>query len=160
MAYRNHYNPDALTVNHAEPDEAANKLPRTDRDRDRDRERLERLERDRERLDRERRDREREREREKERERERERREYGKPPPPLPGRSNYPANPGPPGSYGYGTGPVNLKPQDHGRPPNPGYRPPTAPPRDGNDRDALWPMFRSVDKDGRFSFKTRPVDVC
>jgi hypothetical protein len=150
MAYRNHYNPDALTVNHAEPDEAANKLQRTDRDRDRDRDRLERLERDRERLERERADRERADRERRERERERERREHGKPPPPLPSRTNYPGSPAPPGSYGYGTGPINStsRPQDHGRPPNPGYRPPTAPPRDGNDRATLWPMFRSVDKDG------------
>jgi peflin len=38
----------------------------------------------------------------------------------------------------------------HGRPPISNYRtPPTPmPPREGNDRDALWPMFRQVDKDG------------
>jgi peflin len=144
MAYRN-YNPDALTVNHAEPEEAAQKLggPGQSRYSDRDRER------------------ERERERDRQRDRERDRRD--KPPPPLPsgssGASRYGPGPPPAGrgsygtssanSYGYGTGPISGgPPRDHGRPPNPNYRPPTVAPRDGNDRDALWPMFRAVDKDG------------
>ncbi len=47
-----------------------------------------------------------------------------------------------------GTVTGGSRPADHGRPPNPNYRPPTVAPRDGNDREALWPMFRSVDKDG------------
>jgi hypothetical protein len=173
MAYRGNYNPDALTVSHAEPDERPQDRRdhhrRDDRDRrDSDRERLERLQRDRDRLEREQRERDRV-------ERERRRADkpapplpneydyggssssrYGAAPPPGPSRNPYGAGPsgGGPGGYGYGTGPVNSgRPTDHGRTPNPQYRPPTVPPvapRDGNDRDALWPMFRSVDKDGEW----------
>ncbi|KAK3675679.1 hypothetical protein LTR78_004320 [Recurvomyces mirabilis] len=60
---------------------------------------------------------------------------------PPPGRNQLtsppPTNSGPP-PQGY-----------HNRPPIPEQqRPPTvAPPRDGNDRDALWPLFLQVDKD-------------
>jgi hypothetical protein len=54
----------------------------------------------------------------------------------------------PPQSYGYGRGGPPPG-QHHGRPPVVNRPPPTpAPPRDGNDRDALWPLFKAVDKDG------------
>jgi peflin len=60
-----------------------------------------------------------------------------------------------PQSYGYDGRRDHDRPPPpgqgaHGRPPISNYRtPPTPmPPRDGNDRDALWPMFRQVDKDG------------
>jgi hypothetical protein len=62
-----------------------------------------------------------------------------------------------PQSYGYDGRRDHDRPAPpgqgaHGRPPISNYRtPPTPtpmPPRDGNDRDALWPMFRQVDKDG------------
>ncbi|KAF2421007.1 EF-hand [Tothia fuscella] len=54
----------------------------------------------------------------------------------------------PPQSYGYGRGGPPPS-QHHGRPPVVNRPPPTpAPPRDGNDRDALWPLFKAVDKDG------------
>jgi len=64
-----------------------------------------------------------------------------------PQRNNY-ASP-PPANYGQGQGPP---PQGyHNRPPIPdNQRPPTTappPPRDGNDRDGLWPLFLQVDKD-------------
>nr|POE69005.1 programmed cell death protein 6 [Quercus suber] len=68
------------------------------------------------------------------------------PPPPPPSRNNY-ASPPPPQSYGQGPPPQGY----HNRPPIPdNQRPPTAapqPPRDGNDRDALWPLFLQVDTD-------------
>ncbi|KAH9840473.1 programmed cell death protein (calcium-binding protein) [Teratosphaeria destructans] len=62
------------------------------------------------------------------------------PPPP---RNNYTSPP--PQNYGQGPPPQGY----HNRPPIPDHqRPPTvAPPRDGNDRDALWPLFLQVDKD-------------
>ncbi|KAF1951838.1 EF-hand [Byssothecium circinans] len=50
----------------------------------------------------------------------------------------------PPPQTNYGQGP----PLHHGRPPISQRPPPTpAPPRDGNDRDALWRLFGAVDKD-------------
>ncbi|EMC95316.1 hypothetical protein BAUCODRAFT_72802 [Baudoinia panamericana UAMH 10762] len=56
-------------------------------------------------------------------------------------------SPPPPANYGYGPPPQGH----HNRPPIPDHqRPPTTappPPRDGNDRDALWPIFLQVDKD-------------
>nr|POE49576.1 programmed cell death protein 6 [Quercus suber]POF20076.1 programmed cell death protein 6 [Quercus suber] len=66
--------------------------------------------------------------------------------PPPPPRNNY-ASPPPPQSYGQGPPPQGY----HNRPPIPdSQRPPTAappPPRDGNDREALWPLFLQVDTD-------------
>lgn len=52
----------------------------------------------------------------------------------------------PPQNYGHGR--LGPPPSSHGRPP-PSNRPPSAsaPPRDANDRDALWPMFKAVDRD-------------
>ena len=51
----------------------------------------------------------------------------------------------PPAAYGYGR--QGPPPAAHGRPP--ASRPPSVvPPRDGNDRDALWPLFKQVDRDG------------
>lgn len=52
----------------------------------------------------------------------------------------------PPQSYGYqSTGPP---PKDHhNRPPQQPPATPAAPPRDANDRDSLWPLFKAVDKD-------------
>lgn len=60
-----------------------------------------------------------------------------------PPRNTY-ASPPPPSNYGN-----TAPPQYHNRPPIPTeQRPPTvAPPRDANDRDALWPLFLQVDKD-------------
>lgn len=52
----------------------------------------------------------------------------------------------PPANYGHGPPPQGY----HGRPPIAAQSrpPPTpAPPRDGNDRDALWRLFGAVDKD-------------
>ncbi|EOD49754.1 putative peflin protein [Neofusicoccum parvum] len=52
----------------------------------------------------------------------------------------------PPQNYGSAPPPTNF---NHGRPPlNPGSRPPPtpAPPRDANDRDSLWRLFATVDK--------------
>ncbi|KAL1634398.1 hypothetical protein SLS56_002408 [Neofusicoccum ribis] len=49
-------------------------------------------------------------------------------------------------NYGSAPPPTNF---NHGRPPlNPGSRPPPtpAPPRDANDRDSLWRLFATVDK--------------
>ncbi|GAB7351558.1 hypothetical protein MBLNU459_g2186t2 [Dothideomycetes sp. NU459] len=70
---------------------------------------------------------------------------YNSGPPPPPSRNNY-ASPPPPASYGSAPPPTS-----HNRPPIPhAQRPPTvapAPPRDGNDREALWPLFMAVDKD-------------
>ncbi|CAK4033416.1 related to programmed cell death (calcium-binding) [Lecanosticta acicola] len=74
---------------------------------------------------------------------------YNQQPPPPP-RTNTNNNsygvtsPPPPSNYGQGPPPQGY----HNRPPIPEYqRPPTtAPPRDGNDRDALWPLFLQVDK--------------
>lgn len=67
---------------------------------------------------------------------------YNQPPPPA--RNNF-ASP-PPQSYGQGPPPQGY----HNRPPIPdNQRPPTTapqPPRDGNDREALWPLFLQVDK--------------
>ena len=54
----------------------------------------------------------------------------------------------PPANYGHGPPPQSY----HGRPPIAQQQrpPPTpAPPRDANDRDALWRLFGAVDKDGR-----------
>ncbi|KAF2132840.1 peflin [Dothidotthia symphoricarpi CBS 119687] len=52
----------------------------------------------------------------------------------------------PPANYGHGSPPQGY----HGRPPIAAHArpPPTpAPPRDGNDREALWRLFGAVDKD-------------
>jgi hypothetical protein len=50
----------------------------------------------------------------------------------------------PPQNYGNGPPPQGY----HGRPPAVQRPPPTpAPPRDGNDREALWRLFGAVDKD-------------
>ncbi|KAF2201110.1 EF-hand [Delitschia confertaspora ATCC 74209] len=50
----------------------------------------------------------------------------------------------PPQNYGQGPPPQGY----HGRPPIANRPPPTpAPPRDGNDREALWKLFGAVDKD-------------
>jgi len=69
---------------------------------------------------------------------------YGPPAPPP--RNNI-TSPPPPASYGQGPPPAGY----HNRTPLPdNQRPPTTapqPPRDGNDRDALWPLFLTVDKD-------------
>jgi hypothetical protein len=54
----------------------------------------------------------------------------------------------PPQNYGYGRG-GPPPPQNHGRPPVNRPPPTPAPPRDANDRDALWPLFKAVDKDGK-----------
>lgn len=68
---------------------------------------------------------------------------YNQPPPA--GRNNL-TSPPPPASYGHGPPPQG----GHGRPTIPQQqRPPTVappPPRDGNDRDALWPLFKQVDR--------------
>jgi peflin len=68
------------------------------------------------------------------------------PPPQQPPQRNTYGSPPPPGNYGANAPPP---PQFHNRPPIPEtQRPPTvAPPRDGNDRDGLWPLFLQVDKD-------------
>lgn len=51
----------------------------------------------------------------------------------------------PPANYGHGPPPQSY----HNRPPIVQRPPPTpAPPRDGNDRDALWRLFGAVDRDG------------
>lgn len=51
----------------------------------------------------------------------------------------------PPANYGHGPPPQSY----HNRPPIAQRPPPTpAPPRDGNDRDALWKLFGAVDRDG------------
>lgn len=53
----------------------------------------------------------------------------------------------PPANYGHGPPPQSY----HGRPPIAQQQrpPPTpAPPRDANDRDALWRLFGAVDKNG------------
>ncbi|PVH98567.1 EF-hand [Periconia macrospinosa] len=50
----------------------------------------------------------------------------------------------PPPQTNYGQGP----PLHHNRPPVQRPPPTPAPPRDGNDRDALWRLFGAVDKDG------------
>ncbi|TID17491.1 hypothetical protein E2P81_ATG08065 [Venturia nashicola] len=56
---------------------------------------------------------------------------------------------GSPPPQNYGQGRVGPPPGPHGRPPISTRPPPTpAPPRDGNDRDALWPLFKAVDKNG------------
>lgn len=65
--------------------------------------------------------------------------------PPPPPRNNY-ASPPPPANYGNGPPPTGH----HNRTPlSQSQRPPTVapPPRDANDRDALWPLFVAVDKD-------------
>lgn len=54
----------------------------------------------------------------------------------------------PPANYGHGPPPQGY----HGRPPIAAQSrpPPTpAPPRDGNDREALWRLFGAVDKNSR-----------
>lgn len=70
---------------------------------------------------------------------------YGQAPPPP--RNNY-ASPPP---QNYGQGGQGPRPAAHQRPTIPDQqRPPTTappPPKDGNDRDALWPLFLQVDKD-------------
>lgn len=67
---------------------------------------------------------------------------YGGAPPPAASR-NHLTSPPPPSSYGQGP-----PPSSHNRPPIPEQqRPPTVAPRDGSDRDALWPLFLQVDKD-------------
>ncbi|KAI9701676.1 MAG: hypothetical protein M1820_006447 [Bogoriella megaspora] len=67
---------------------------------------------------------------------------YSNPPPP----SNYGyTSPPPPADYGQGPRPTGY----HNRPPV-SHRPPSTPappPKDGNDRDSLWPIFQAVDKD-------------
>ncbi|KAK4499407.1 hypothetical protein PRZ48_009921 [Zasmidium cellare] len=66
-------------------------------------------------------------------------------PPPRQSSANYGmTSPPPPANYGQGPPPQGY----HNRPPIPDHqRPPTtAPPRDGNDRDALWSTFLQVDK--------------
>lgn len=72
--------------------------------------------------------------------------QQAQPPPALPARNPY-ASPPPPATYGSGPRPSEY----HNRPPIPAaQRPPTVPPpaaRDGNDRDALWPLFMAVDAD-------------
>ena len=68
------------------------------------------------------------------------------PPPPASGRNRY----GSPPPQNYGTGPP---PQGyHGRPAVPNRAPAASPgpPRQGGDRDSLWPIFQAVDKDGTF----------
>lgn len=69
------------------------------------------------------------------------------PPPPRQSSNNYGmTSPPPPASYGQGPPPQGY----HNRPPIPDHqRPPTTappPPRDGNDRDALWRIYLQVDK--------------
>lgn len=49
----------------------------------------------------------------------------------------------PPQNYGHGPPPSGY----HNRPPVNRPPPTPAPPRDGNDRDALWRLFGAVDKD-------------
>lgn len=69
------------------------------------------------------------------------------PPPPAQGRNRY----GSPPPQNYGTGPP---PQSyHGRPAVPNRVPASSPgpPRQGGDRDSLWPIFRAVDNDGTLS---------
>jgi hypothetical protein len=163
MAYnRSNYNPDALPA-HVEPDQAAAMLSgKPDRDRDRDRERDRRSGGSRQqppppqpqpgpRYD-----------------------SYGRPPSSDPryddrrggGRQGGPAHAAigspPPANYGYDRNNVPPPPGNHGRPPINNYRPPPTPmpPRDGNDRDALWPMFRQVDKDGWFASATDQFNFC
>ncbi|KAF2088143.1 EF-hand [Saccharata proteae CBS 121410] len=56
----------------------------------------------------------------------------------------------PPSNYGHAAPPANFQ---HGRPPlgshaQPPPTPAPAPPRDGNDREALWRLFGAVDKNG------------
>ncbi|KAI5366392.1 Putative EF-hand domain-containing protein [Septoria linicola] len=71
---------------------------------------------------------------------------YGQAPPPRSSSTTYGGltSPPPAASYGHGPAPQGY----HNRPPIPeSQRPPTvAPPRDGNDRDALWPLFLQVDR--------------
>ncbi|CAK1364046.1 Sorcin [Cercospora beticola] len=71
---------------------------------------------------------------------------YGQaPPPPRSSSTTYGGiTSPPPASYGQGPPPQGY----HNRPAIPEHqRPPTvAPPRDGNDRDALWPLFLQVDR--------------
>lgn len=55
----------------------------------------------------------------------------------------------PPQTYGYGRG-GPAPPQTHNRPAVVNRPPPTPAPRDANDRDALWPIFKAVDKDGTY----------
>ncbi|KXT07585.1 hypothetical protein AC578_10210 [Pseudocercospora eumusae] len=72
---------------------------------------------------------------------------HAAPPPPRGSSYGGLTSPPPPASYGQGPAPQGY----HDRPPIPEHqRPPTVappPPRDGNDRDALWPLFLQVDKD-------------
>ena len=68
------------------------------------------------------------------------------------GGSGFPGSPVP---SAYGHGRLGPPPTTLGRPPAqnrpPSTGPPLPPPRDGNDREALWPLFRQVDRDGTFS---------
>ncbi|KAF2459975.1 hypothetical protein BDY21DRAFT_337042 [Lineolata rhizophorae] len=79
---------------------------------------------------------------------------YGDRPPPPPNPRYHGLGSPPPQSYGAGPPPQGY----HGRPPVSNRPPPTpAPPRDGNDRDALWPIFRAVDKDGTHQLTEREL---
>ncbi|KAE9967481.1 hypothetical protein EG328_008171 [Venturia inaequalis] len=61
----------------------------------------------------------------------------------------------PPQNYGQGRG--GPPPGPHGRPPISRPPPTPAPPRDGNDRDALWPLFKAVDKNGSGQLSEREL---
>ncbi|KAM3420149.1 hypothetical protein BST61_g3449 [Cercospora zeina] len=70
---------------------------------------------------------------------------YGQAPPPRSSSTTYGGvTSPPPASYGQGPPPQGY----HNRPAIPEHqRPPTvAPPRDGNDKEALWPLFLQVDR--------------
>lgn len=71
---------------------------------------------------------------------------YDSQPRPQPGRDpRYDVGSPPPQNYGHGPPPSGY----HGRPPIQQRPPPTpAPPRDGNDREALMRLFQQVDRDG------------
>lgn len=61
----------------------------------------------------------------------------------------------PPQNYGQAPPPQGY----HGRPPIANRPPPTpAPPRDANDRDALWRLFGAVDKDSMLDFPACAVE--
>ncbi|KAF2403882.1 EF-hand [Trichodelitschia bisporula] len=81
----------------------------------------------------------------------------GPPPGPDPRYQDYGQSP-PPQSYGYGRGGGGAPPPGgHGRPPVSNRPPPTPAPKDGNDREALWPLFRAVDKDGSGQLSEREL---